>query len=81
VAGQHEVKRARREKVEDVREVTQQEAEIRRLVDELPGVRALAAVGPRVDANDLHSPTAYVEGHRLVDEKARRVEVTQPCRP
>jgi hypothetical protein len=79
VAGEHEVERAAWEEVEDVWEVAQQNAELRRLVDELPRMRTLAPVGARVDADDLHSAAADVDGHRLIHEQARRGKVAQAC--
>src|SRR5919108_3745890 len=64
--GQDEVECSRWEKVEHVREVTEQDAQVCRVVDQAPRLGTTLAVRARVDADKLKTPPAHVDGLGLV---------------
>src|SRR5919109_822836 len=77
VPGQDEVECSRWEKVEHVREVTEQDAQVCRVVDQAPRLGTTLAVRARVDADNLNTPPAHVDGLGLVDQKPRRRQIGQ----
>ena len=78
VAREHEIERARRQEVEDVREVTQQDPQLRAFVQQGPGLRGALAIRARVDTYDLHPVAAHVDRLALVDEQPCGSKVGQP---
>ncbi len=69
VACEHEVERARRQAVEDVGEVAEQDSQLGRLVDERPRLGAPGSIGARIDADELDAVAAELDGRALVDEE------------
>src|SRR5204862_3014299 len=60
-----------------VREVAEEDPEVGLRVGEPPGLRATPAVRARIDADELHSPSAKLDGGRLVDEQPRGCKVAE----
>ena len=58
VPAEHEIKRSGRQEAEDVREVAEQDAQVRGLIHELPRPRTPLPIRTRVDTHHLHSATA-----------------------
>src|SRR5918994_5003401 len=77
VAGEDEVERSRRQEVEHVREVTEQDAEVRIVVLELPRPGAPLAIRARVDSDDLHAPITKLDGLALVDQEPCGAQLAQ----
>src|SRR5438270_14075878 len=80
MAGENEVEHARRHLVEDLRKMTEKDANVRVRIREQPRFGALAAIGTRIDADDLDATSADVHCFRFVDEQPRRLEITQTGR-
>src|SRR4051812_46198644 len=81
VAGKNEIECTRREEVEHIRVVTEKDAQGGCLLDELPRLRETEPVRTRVDADDLDTPAAHLDGLGLVDEEAGRPDVRESARP
>ena len=79
VPREDEIERARRQEVEHIREVAEQDAQIGRLVDELPRPRRPLPVSARIDPDDLHPLFANLDRLGLVDEQVPRGKVVKAC--
>ena len=77
VPGEDEVERTGRQKVEHVREVAEEDAQLGGLVDELPRTRRPLPVSARIDADELHAMPAKLDRLAFVDEQACRGEIVE----
>src|SRR5438128_6070814 len=80
VSGEDELERARRQLVEDMREVTEENPQAGVRIDELPRPGAAVSIRARIDADELNATSAHLDRLRFVDEQSRRSQIVQAVR-
>ena len=77
MTGEDEIEYARLEPVDHLRKVAEQDAEVGFRVGEPLGPSPTRAVRARVDADDMHLPSAQLDCLRLVGEQPRRAQILE----